>query len=165
MSPSATSKCLSNPGGWFLSGLVLLLLLNGCASTQPPPDASATVDYALRLQGTPYRYGGEEPESGFDCSGFVQHVYARHGVKLPRTSREMAERLPKIPLEQCEIGDLLFFHVAGKPFSHVGLYLGEERFIHAPSTRSGSVKISSLKQSYWRKRLAGARRPPPLAGQ
>jgi cell wall-associated NlpC family hydrolase len=156
---------LIKPDMRLLLALSLVLLLHGCASTQPPPDASAAVDYALRLQGTPYRFGGENPENGFDCSGFIQHVYARQGIKLPRTTREMAERLPEIPLEQCEIGDLLFFHGAGKSFSHVGIYLGEERFIHAPSARSGSVKISSLKQSYWRKRLAGARRPVPLSGQ
>jgi cell wall-associated NlpC family hydrolase len=136
----AAANHLGNRSVRVLSGL-LLLLLNGCAGTLP------------------------EPESGFDCSGFVRHVYARFGVSLPRTTREMAERLPEIPPEQCASGDLLFFHVANKPFSHVGLYLGEGRFIHAPSIRSGGVTISSLKLPFWRKRLAGARRPPPLPAQ
>lgn len=158
------AKLMGNRGVRVLSGL-LFLLLNGCAGTKPVPDATGLISYATQLQGTPYRFGGTEPAGGFDCSGFVQHVYAHFGVPLPRTTREMAESLPQIPLEQCESGDLLFFHVANKPFSHVGLYLGGGRFIHAPSVQSGGVMISTLKQQFWRERLAGARRPAPLPGQ
>lgn len=161
----ATTKYLGTPRIRIVYGLAFLLL-NGCASTKPGvPDAAGLISYATGLKGAPYRFGGTDPELGFDCSGFVQHVYAHFGVPLPRTTREMADSLPEIPLEQCESGDLLFFHVANKPFSHVGLYLGEGRFIHAPSVRSGGVMISSLKRQFWRERFAGARRPAPPPGQ
>lgn len=160
----AAAKYLAKLAVWVLSGLSFLLL-NGCTGAKPVTDASGLISYATELQGIPYRFGGAEPGGGFDCSGFVRHVYARFGVPLPRTTREMADRLPAIPLEQCESGDLLFFHVADQPFSHVGLYLGEGRFIHAPSIQSGGVMISSLKRQFWRERFAGARRPAPPPGQ
>ncbi|HLF96671.1 MAG TPA: C40 family peptidase [Methylococcaceae bacterium] len=163
----AATNHLGKPRIRIACGLALLLL-SGCAGTPPAPavpNADDLISYATGLTGAPYRFGGTDPERGFDCSGFVQHVYARFGVPLPRTTHEMAERLSEIPLEQCENGDLLFFNIANKPFSHVGLYLGHGHFIHAPSDRSGGVTISSLERPFWRKRFAGARRPAPLPGQ
>ncbi|BBL72414.1 hypothetical protein MoryE10_30200 [Methylogaea oryzae] len=116
------------------------------------------VTEALRLQGQPYRYGGETPEEGFDCSGLVQYVYARHGVRLPRDTQSMAQQLPEVSTGQRQPGDLLFFNTEGKPFSHVGLYIGEDSFVHAP--RNGrQVMRSSLAQPYWLTRLVGVRRP------
>ncbi|UZR27174.1 C40 family peptidase [Methylococcus mesophilus] len=150
-----------------LTRFVLLLLpalLSGCASTpevQQSVPASANgrvVPYALSLQGVPYVWGGASPAHGFDCSGFVQHVYQRHGVDLPRTAREMASKLPEVP-KHCRLpGDLLFFRTDGRSYSHVGIYIGNESFVHASSSHSG-VKISSLNKPYWLNRFLGVRRP------
>lgn len=146
--------------------LLLALLLAGCAGTPkktPPPAASSppVVDYALSLEGAPYRWGKASPEEGFDCSGFVWHVYQRQGLTIPRTTEQMAEALPEVPEEDRRPGDLLFFHTGDKPFSHVALYLGDDAFIHAPSSKTGRVMVSGLGQRYWRDRLTGVRRPAP----
>jgi cell wall-associated NlpC family hydrolase len=117
------------------------------------------INYALSLQGTPYRYGKETPEEGFDCSGFVKHVYGRHGIRLPRTVREMAATLPTIPNDDLRSGDLVFFNTSGKTYSHVGIFINDDRFIHAPSKRTGRVLVSSMNNSYWRQRFVGVRRP------
>lgn len=149
---------------WILC--LIVGLLSGCASvpdTKPAkPSSSAitpTVDYALRLQGTPYRYGKESPQEGFDCSGFVRHVYEHQGVYLPRTVQEMAESLTPVPKNQAHPGDLLFFNTTGKPFSHVGIFVKDDQFIHAPSHKTGRVSVSSLRNSYWGKRFVAVRRP------
>jgi len=148
---------------------LIVTLLSGCATTEPEtklkikPGSSAitpTVDYALRLQGTPYRFGKESPQEGFDCSGFVRHVYEHQGVYLPRTVQEMAESLTPVPKNQAHPGDLLFFNTTGKPFSHVGIFVKDDKFVHAPSHHSrGRVSISSLRDSYWGKRFIAVRRP------
>jgi len=144
--------------------LLLALLITACASTPKttpaPRDATAQVlDYALSLQGAPYHWGKASPEEGFDCSGFVWHVYRRHGVPIPRTTEQMALALPEVEPAQRRPGDLLFFNTGDKPFSHVALYLGHEAFIHAPSSKTGHVMVSGLSQAYWRQRLTGVRRP------
>jgi len=147
----------------LLTFFVFTNMLFACSSgptlqpiqTQHP---SPVVSYALSLQGTPYRYGKSSPQEGFDCSGFVKHVYEKQGIFLPRTSREMANNLKKIPVEEINPGDLLFFNTT-RPNSHVGIYIGSENFVHAPSQRTGKVMVSSLKNSYWRKHFGGARRP------
>ncbi|TAN46717.1 MAG: NlpC/P60 family protein [Methylococcaceae bacterium] len=149
---------------WLVLGCLAVGLV-GCGSSSkkmPAPQATEgnwqAVQDAARLQGYPYRYGGESPAQGFDCSGLVQYVYAAQGVRLPRDALSMAKELPSVALEQRRPGDLLFFNVEDKPFSHVGLYVGQDAFIHAP--RSGrSVMRSSLAEPYWRERLIGARRP------
>ena len=146
--------------------LSLALLLTGCAGTPktaPPVTDSAAqiVDYALSLEGLPYRWGKASPEEGFDCSGLVWHVYRRNGIVIPRTTQQMAEALPEVPEEQRRPGDLLFFNTGDKPFSHVALYLGDDAFIHAPSSKTGHVMVSGLGQPYWRQRLTGVRRPAP----
>ena len=146
--------------------LMTLALLSGCASTEKPPltdkisepaNARAAND-ALQLQGQPYAYGGASPREGFDCSGLVVYVYNRQGLRLPRTAQSLAQRLPAVPPEQRQPGDLLFFHT-DKPFSHVGIYVGDDNFVHAPSSRTGRVMLSSLRQHYWRERFIGVRRP------
>ena len=146
---------------------ILATLFAGCASTpevkpyiaRPSSARSAVVNYALSLQGAPYRYGKSSPEEGFDCSGFVQHVYERHGVYLPRTVREMASSLPKIEKNDLRSGDLVFFNTNGGRYSHVGLLVKDDDFIHAPGRRIGKVLVSSLHNSYWRKHFTGVRRP------
>ena len=142
----------------LLSLLVFLLVLPAHAST-PPEDIPI---YAVSLVGSPYRLGGMSPETGLDCSGFVGHVYREtSGIMLPRDSRAISQAAR--PLAQAELlpGDLVFFNTLNRAFSHVGIYLGDDRFVHAASSRSGSVMVSSLNNRYWRERYDGARRVTP----
>jgi cell wall-associated NlpC family hydrolase len=114
--------------------------------------------YALGLIGVDYRYGGETPESGVDCSGLVRYVFQQvTGVTLPRTSKELSRLGNKVASADLVPGDLVFFNTRRLPFSHVGIYLGDNRFIHAPSTGS-EVEISRLSETYWQKHFNGARR-------
>jgi cell wall-associated NlpC family hydrolase len=143
---------------------VAIVLFSGCASVpEIKPVAhvkqSPVITYALSLQGVPYRYGKDSPEEGFDCSGFVKHVFEKQGITLPRTVREMASSLPQVPKEDVHSGDLVFFNTNGKPFSHVGIYVNNDKFVHAPSRHTGRVLVSSLKNQYWHKHYVGARRP------
>lgn len=144
--------------------LLVLFSLVGCSTTpeikpQIQSQQSPLIEYALSLQGTPYRWGKETPEEGFDCSGFVMHVYSKYGVRLPRTARAMASALPSVPKYELRSGDLVFFNTSGKKYSHVGIFINHDKFIHAPSRRTGRVLVSSLNNSYWRKRFMGVRRP------
>lgn len=126
-------------------------------------EPSDTLAYALSLTGTRYRYGGTSPAEGFDCSGFVRYVFGHFGVELPRSAREMAAALPKVNADERRPGDLIFFNTNGRPFSHVGIYLGNGRFVHATSSRTRLVMVSELSDSYWSRRLNGVRRPPAEA--
>jgi cell wall-associated NlpC family hydrolase len=137
--------------------------LAGCAITTKAPaptwaGSNAVVRYALSLQGVPYVWGKDSPREGFDCSGFVKHVYEKHGVKLPRTVREMVAELPEVPKDRRRPGDLLFFRTEGRFPSHVGIYVGGESFVHAPSRRSGRVMVSNLRQPYWWQHFLAVRR-------
>lgn len=157
----------------LLSKIVLSLIilqLFGCASNEkiaitPSVKTESALSHkavseALQLQGQPYVPGGKSPAEGFDCSGLVFYVYQKHGIKLPRDTRSLASQLPAVQLEQRQPGDLLFFTtVAAKPYSHVGIYVGEDKFVHAPSSRTGRVMMSDLNQPYWRERFTGVRRP------
>ena len=108
--------------------------------------------------GVEYRYGGEVPESGLDCSGLVRHVFQQvTGVTLPRTSKEMSRLGDSIARQDLQPGDLVFFNTRRFAFSHVGIYLGDDRFIHAPRT-GRDVEIAELGNRYWQKRFDGARR-------
>ena len=120
------------------------------------PLASAIVESALELTGTPYRDRGEDPR-GFDCSGFVTYVYGQHGLRLPRTVTAMyAAGLPVAP-DQVAAGDLLFFTTTGPGATHVGIAVGDGTFVHAPSER-GRVRTDRLDARYWSARYLGARR-------
>ena len=114
---------------------------------------------ALAQVGKPYRWGGSSPRHGFDCSGLVQHVYREAlGIELPRTSREMGTRGTKVARADLAPGDLVFFQTGRHPNSHVGIYIGHGRFVHAPS--SGSiVRVEAIDKRYWMKRFNGGRRP------
>lgn len=136
------------------------------ATTVPPPptstlDTLGLVAYAASMQGKPYRAAGDSPTVGFDCSGLVKHVFGQFDLALPRSAATMAATLPAIPLTDIQAADLLFFNTQGAPFSHVGIYLGDGRFVHAPSPKTGRVIISKLANQYWRGRTTGARRPQP----
>jgi len=114
--------------------------------------------YALGLIGVDYRFGGNSPSSGLDCSGLVRYVFQEvTGVTLPRTSRQMSSIGSKIALGELKPGDLVFFNTRQFQFSHVGIYLGDSRFIHAPA-RGGEVEIARLSETYWQKNFDGARR-------
>lgn len=152
-----------------LRGLTLWVgvsLLFGCASSPKPtpqsPSPKANINFqvvrdALSLKGISYQYGGETPKRGFDCSGFVQYVYGRHGVDLPRTAYEMAASLPALDETLREPGDLVFFNTTGKPYSHVGIYIGRNLFVHASSAQ-GEVLVSELDTPYWSQHYLGTRR-------
>lgn len=113
---------------------------------------------ALTLLDTPYRYGGSTPASGFDCSGLVRYVYeAVAGRLLPRRAEEMGKLGETITRSQLEPGDLVFFNTLARAYSHVAIYIGDGRFLHAPA-RSGRVRIEALDDRYWRARFNGARR-------
>jgi len=146
---------------------LLILLLSGCASDsevapityQQQQTSSPVVNYALTLQGAPYHYGSDNPQDGFDCSGFVYHVYQQHGVNLPRRTEDMANQLTPVEKDALHSGDLLFFDTNGETFSHVGLYINGDNFIHASSSKTGKVLVSSLKNNYWQQHFVGVRRP------
>lgn len=112
----------------------------------------------LELIGINYRRGGTDAETGLDCSGFVQLVFKDAiGLLLPRTAREQSEIGAVIDRRELKAGDLVFFNTMRRAFSHVGIYLGDNRFMHAP--RAGSeIRIEDMRQSYWIRRYNGARR-------
>ena len=118
--------------------------------------------HALQTVGVKYRLGGRSPETGFDCSGLIAHVFERAwGVLLPpHTSALRKVGAPVTKLKELEPGDLVFYNTRNRPFSHVGIYLGEGRFLHAP--RPGAhVRVENAFTPYWRKRFDGARRLDP----
>ena len=120
--------------------------------------AGELVIRALALIGVNYKYGGGSPDSGFDCSGLVSHVFKEViGLTLPRDSQAMSRVGEKVDKTELQPGDLVFFNTRRRPFSHVGIYIGEERFVHSPS-RGRDVEVSNLHSRYWNKRYNGARR-------
>jgi cell wall-associated NlpC family hydrolase len=161
-----------------LAGVILLTgLVGACASRGPVrpepfprPEASArtsseatatlrgsaVVTAALELRGVPYAPGGSTPD-GFDCSGFVQYVFATEGIHLPRTVREQFVATREIDRASVVAGDLLFFRTSGPRASHVGIATGDGAFVHAPSSR-GVVRVERLDAPYWHDRFASARR-------
>jgi len=127
----------------------------------PPPyssnlDGYALVGTALSLRGTPYRNGGSDP-SGFDCSGFTQYVFAQYGVALPREVREQYRVGKSVNEDDLVAGDMLFFTTTDPGPSHVGIAIGGDEFVHAPST-TGVVRVEHLSSTYWSPRFLGARR-------
>lgn len=128
----------------------------------PAPVAEKSQDlllYALSLNGTAYKYGGRSADSGFDCSGFVAHVFRQAaGLVLPHNALAISQNGEQITKTELKPGDLVFFNTLRRAFSHVGIYLGDNRFIHASSSSSGDVMVSDLTEKYWSKRFNGARR-------
>jgi len=123
-----------------------------------PALAEEVVLSALALLGVPYRWGGSNPTEGLDCSGLVQWVYrGSANLLLPRRSDEMMDYGQPVPPNELRSGDLVFFNTMQRTGSHVGIYIGQGRFIHAPNSR-GVVRIESLTQAYWASRYDGARR-------
>lgn len=126
--------------------------------------ASALVTSAMDFLGVRYKRGGESRETGFDCSGFTRHVFENSiGLVLPRRAIEQANSPALIPVSRADLkpGDLVFFNTLRHTFSHVGIYLGDNKFIHSPRT-GGEVRIEDIREAYWQKRFDGARRAPAM---
>ena len=148
----------------------IFLILSACSSTSPPTSGSSAavqldpryretlVANAMMLMGTPYRYGGNHPGEGFDCSGFVRYTVAETAkASLPRTTRDIAGATRKIKTSSLKRGDFVFFNTSG-PYTHMGIYLGDRKFVHAPSSRNqGAVRIDSMDSKYFSKRFMEAR--------
>jgi cell wall-associated NlpC family hydrolase len=149
-----------------------VLLLSACGSQpahpplahnpieQPSPAADDVLLRAIGLVGTPYVYGGNTPQSGFDCSGLIGYVYRdATGIRLPRSTGELIRLpVPTINRENLQTGDLVFFATGGgSKVSHAGIYVGEGRFVHAPSS-GGTVRLESLSTAYWQKSYLNAKR-------
>lgn len=124
--------------------------------------ASEMVLAAMNFLGVPYHRGGSSAEQGFDCSGFTRYVFEHSlGLVLPRRADEQAQLagLVQVLREELKPGDLVFFNTMRRAFSHVGIYVGDGKFIHAPRS-GGEVRIEDMRQAYWSKRFNGARRAP-----
>jgi len=148
--------------------LLALVIPLGCSTV--PPDlpkaetapvgkrrAEALLQTLLAL-GLDYRYGGNSPETGFDCSGLVAHVFREaYGIRLPQNARAQSEYGVRVSLAELRAGDLVFYNTLNRPFSHVGIYLGDGRFVHAPKT-GAQVRVEPIRGSYWMQRFDGARR-------
>ena len=156
----------------FFASLVVLLLA-ACGSQEPRSSASTetiaqasrsvsekgneVVFYAMGLIDTGYRFGGKNPEAGLDCSGMVSYIYGQAaGLKVQGSAAEIARSSKPIAKAELRPGDLVFFNTLNRSFSHVGIYIGETRFIHAPST-NGKVRIDRLSDSYYAQRFQAAR--------
>lgn len=154
----------SDPLGQWLIDRGMLSHGGMAAESAPAQDrlpASQLVVHAMGFLGVPYRWGGGSFEGGFDCSGFVQALYLQGwNVRLPRRAAEQAQVTEPIEREELQPGDLVFFNTLGARYSHVGLYIGEGRFIHSP--RAGaSIRMESMDARYWQTRFNGARRVVP----
>lgn len=148
--------------------LAMILALGGCASEpaypvrQPEPVARARLQnhpgasVAAAQIGTPYRYGGATPR-GFDCSGLVYYSYGKAGIRIPRTTQAQLRKADHVPLSQLQPGDLVFFKLDRRPVSHVGIYAGDNHFIHAPSSGK-RVSVTTMNDPYWQARLIAAGR-------
>jgi cell wall-associated NlpC family hydrolase len=158
--------------GWFLP--IALLVLAGCGSAPPKPDASApksavvvrlhggaddVVMYSLGLLETKYRFGGRNPDAGFDCSGMVSYVFDKAaGLRLTGSAADIAKKGRAVANGDMKPGDLVFFNTLKRSHSHVGIYLGDGRFIHAPSSKGQArVRTDSLTEGYFASRFEEAR--------
>jgi cell wall-associated NlpC family hydrolase len=140
-----------------------LCVLAGCTGGPPlkqsgAPRSPEVVFQALATAGVPYRRGGQSPETGFDCSGLVAHVYREaFGIELPHNARAQSRIGKPVSMAALEAGDLVFYNTERRAFSHVGIYLGDHRFIHAP--RPGTaVRVENMRADYWASRFDGGRR-------
>ncbi len=164
-STSHQQRSAHGQGAGEHDGLALLLARIEANDAQRPDPldrltnpATAFVDEALAVLGTRYRYGGTSPEEGFDCSGLIWFAANEaSGVTLPRTTAALAKQGREVKRDELQRGDLVFFNTMGRRYSHVGIYLGNGKFVHAPSS-GGVVRIEKLAVNYWNKRFNGARR-------
>jgi murein DD-endopeptidase len=142
----------------------ILALAGGCSLLQScaggrlvddyPELRARVVNVALNQRGTPYVFGGTRPQTGFDCSGLVQYSYQQLGLHIPRNSYEQYRLSTPVYISRLQPGDLVFFRTRGVFVSHVGIYIGDNRFVHAPG-EGRPVSIDSMDSPYWQKRLVG----------
>jgi cell wall-associated NlpC family hydrolase len=151
-----------------LTWVALTLMVSACASLRfsslPNFNEDVSVgleDYsiaAIGLVGVPYTYGGNTPKGGFDCSGLIRYVYQKVGrINIPRTTQEMGRYGESLGNQAPAPGDLVFFNTQGDAYSHVGIYVGQGRFVHAPSS-GGTVRLEKITTNYWSSRYTEARR-------
>jgi len=148
----------------LLTATAAASLLAACGSTPvAPPERSATergrevAIYAMSLIETGYRFGGKNPDAGLDCSGMVSYVFEKSvNMRLAGSASELARQGRPVPPERLRPGDLVFFNTRNQPRSHVGIYIGDDRFVHAPSSR-GKVRTESLKNGWFAVRFEEAR--------
>lgn len=151
---SYMSQTRSDPLGAYLASRDIV-------KTTSQNESTTLATTALTMLGIKYRFGGDAPSTGFDCSGLVAYAAEKSlGLKLPRQSRQIAKQGESVKLSELQQGDLVFFNTRGHRNSHVGIYLGDKKFVHAPRTGS-VVRIESMDVAYWRKRYNGARRLVP----
>jgi cell wall-associated NlpC family hydrolase len=162
------STALPSSGTLLLDSDALAAALLPATLDIPAPTTGSRLrqllaDFSMTLRNIRYRRGGRDPSTGFDCSGFVRYVFHHSvGAELPSDSASQYRAGANVARSDMKVGDLVFFHTRGKRVSHVGIYLGEGRFIHSPSTGK-SVSISRLDEAYWSHRFAGAKRPNVLS--
>ncbi|MFY9259892.1 MAG: C40 family peptidase [Gallionella sp.] len=134
-----------------------LVIADSLLSASEKSTLNKMIDYALSLSNTRYKYSGISEVTGFDCSGFVSHVFGETlGIKLPHSAKSIWTEGEKVTVKQLNPGDLVFFNTLRRKLSHIGIYLGNGRFIHAAS--HGGVRVDSLHTAYWQPRWNGARR-------
>lgn len=139
-------------------------ILEGGLET-PSATESDFVTQALAYLGTQYKYGGASPDAGFDCSGLVWYMARKSlGLHLPRTAAAQAKEGQQVSRTELKRGDLVFFNTMGRRYSHVGIYVGNDRFVHAPSS-GGEVRVDDMTGRYWKSRYNGARRLPQISTQ
>ena len=154
-----TPRPFPRPGGHPAEPPAASLPNGGATATGTLPlrsDGYGVSGTALSLRGTPYRNGGADP-GGFDCSGFVFYVFAQHGLSVPRTVAEQYQQGGSVAPTDLQAGDLVFFTTTAPGASHVGIVVGGDSFVHAPSA-SGVVRVERLGAAYWASRFIGARR-------
>lgn len=140
---------------------VVLLIFSACPSVYAQPDCnnpdaiSEIIDFGMQFIGVPYVFGGTSP-NGFDCAGYVRYVFAKHGIHLPRTADAQFEHGQWVESDDLEPGDLVFFTTTEPGASHVGIYIGDGKFLNSQSSRG--VAIANLSNYYWSSRYVGAKR-------
>jgi cell wall-associated NlpC family hydrolase len=140
------------------AGICLAACLPSARAADAADNSAEIVVQALALLGVPYRWGGNDPRRGLDCSGLVRHVFKTVvALDLPRRSEQMSRLGQRVDRAELRAGDLVFFNTLGYPNSHVAVYVGEGRFVHAPG-RNSQVRVDGLEDRYWRQRFNGARR-------
>ncbi|MBV8500599.1 MAG: C40 family peptidase [Paucibacter sp.] len=155
--PAATS---ADPVSRFLQEQGLLPQAQGTVLDQVRDKASNLVLSAMNFLGVRYKYGGTTMENGFDCSGFTRHIFENSiGLVLPRRADEQARSSSLLSINRDELkpGDLVFFNTMRATFSHVGIYVGDGKFVHAPRT-GAAIRVDDMREAYWAKRFTGARR-------